>query len=115
MAWAKLRNPGEIEFHQAIQEVIDAVRPVLDKNPEYRKAKILERLFEPEIITIFRVPWMDDRGEAQVNTGYRIGMNSAKPACRVERPILATAWGNGTFGSTFTDFILRLMIRLMRQ
>jgi len=73
----KARTPGEIEFHQAIQEVMEAVRPALDKNPAYRKAKILERIAEPEVVTIFRVPWLDDRGEVQVNTGFRIGMNSA--------------------------------------
>lgn len=77
MDQVKQKSPGEIEFHQAVQEVLDAVRPALDKNPEYGKEKILERLTEPEIITIFRVPWMDDRGEVQVNTGFRIGMNSA--------------------------------------
>jgi glutamate dehydrogenase (NADP+) len=73
----RFRAPGEIEFHQAVQEIIDSVRPALDKNPEFGKAKILERITAPELVIIFSVPWMDDRGEVHVNTGYRIGMNSA--------------------------------------
>ncbi len=71
------RNPGESEFHQAAQEVIEAVVPYLKKNPKYLKAKIMERLVEPERVIMFRVPWMDDKGDVQVNRGYRIEMNSA--------------------------------------
>ena len=70
-------NPGEIEFLQAVGEVAESVRPVLEKHPEYRKAKILERMVEPERLVIFRVPWVDDKGEVHVNRGYRIQMNSA--------------------------------------
>ncbi|HPP81890.1 MAG TPA: Glu/Leu/Phe/Val dehydrogenase dimerization domain-containing protein, partial [Deltaproteobacteria bacterium] len=70
-------NPGEREFLQAVSEVVKSVKPVLDKHPEYRKEKILERMVEPERVVIFRVPWVDDRGEVQVNRGYRIQMNSA--------------------------------------
>jgi len=70
-------NPGEAEFLQAVSEVAEAVLPVLEKHPEYRKAKILDRMVEPERIVIFRVPWLDDKGEIQVNRGYRIQMNSA--------------------------------------
>ena len=70
-------NPGEVEFLQAVSEVAESVKPVLDKHPEYRKAKIPERMIEPERIVIFRVPWVDDKGEVQVNRGYRIQMNSA--------------------------------------
>jgi len=70
-------NPGEVEFLQAVSEVVESVAPVLDKHPEYRKAKILERMVEPERVIIFRVPWVDDRGEVQINRGYRIQMNSA--------------------------------------
>ena len=73
----KERDPNEIEFHQAVGEVLESIQPVLDRNPEYRKAKILERLVEPERVIIFRVPWMDDRGEIFVNRGFRIEMNSA--------------------------------------
>ncbi|HEU18490.1 MAG TPA: NADP-specific glutamate dehydrogenase [Deltaproteobacteria bacterium] len=70
-------NPGEVEFLQAVGEVAESVRPVLEKHPEYRKAKILERMVEPERLVIFRVPWVDDKGEVHVNRGYRIQMNSA--------------------------------------
>ncbi len=71
------RDPKEKEFHQAVSEVMESVKPVLDQNPIYRQAKIPERLVEPERIIIFRVPWMDDQGEIQVNRGFRIEMNSA--------------------------------------
>ncbi len=71
------RDPGEKEFHQAVQEVFESITPVLDRHPEYRQAKILERLVEPERVIMFRVPWMDDSGEIQVNRGFRIEMNSA--------------------------------------
>jgi len=71
------KDPQENEFHQAVMEVMLSVRPVLDQNPVYRQAKILERLVEPERVIMFRVPWMDDRGDPQVNRGFRIEMNSA--------------------------------------
>jgi glutamate dehydrogenase (NADP+) len=71
------RNPGEPEFHQAVHEVAESVMPVVEATPAYRKAKILERLVEPERVVMFRVPWTDDRGEVQINRGFRIQMNSA--------------------------------------
>src|SRR5665648_128717 len=71
------RTPGEREFHQAVQEVIESIWDVYQKNPRYQKAKILERIVEPERTIIFRVPWIDDRGEVQVNRGYRVEFNSA--------------------------------------
>ncbi len=71
------KNPGEKEFHQAVQEVVESLMPILDKHPVYREAKILERIVEPERIIIFRVPWVDDSGKIQVNRGFRIEMNSA--------------------------------------
>ncbi len=71
------RNPGEKEFHQAVREVVETLMPYLEKNPKYQKAKILERLCEPERVFLFRVPWVDDKGEVQVNRGYRIQMNGA--------------------------------------
>ena len=77
MALVKAKNPAEPEFHQAVHEVVDSLATVLDKHPEYRKAKILERIVEPERLIMFRVPWMDDQGEVQVNRGFRIEMNSA--------------------------------------
>ncbi len=77
MAEVVKKNPGENEFHQAVQEVVESVMPFVEENPEYRDAKILERIVEPERVVIFRVPWQDDKGEIQVNRGYRIEMNSA--------------------------------------
>ncbi len=71
------KDPHEKEFHQAVSEVFESVKPVLDQNPIYRQAKILERLAEPERVIMFRVPWLDDQGQAQVNRGFRIEMNSA--------------------------------------
>ncbi len=71
------RNPHEPEFHQAVKEVFESLEPVMDKHPEFRSAKILERIAEPERIIMFRVAWADDKGDAQVNKGYRIEMNSA--------------------------------------
>ena len=77
MANVKAKNPAEPEFHQAVQEVAESLSPVLDRHPEYRKAKILERILEPERVLMFRVPWQDDKGTYQVNRGFRIEMNSA--------------------------------------
>ena len=72
------QNPGEPEFHQAVKEVLDSLRLVIDANEEkYRKAGILERFTEPERIVSFRVPWVDDNGKVQVNKGYRVQFNSA--------------------------------------
>ncbi len=73
----KNRDPGEREFHQAVSEVLESVMPVMEQNPEYRNAKILERLVEPDRVVMFRVPWADDRGEIHVNRGFRIQMNNA--------------------------------------
>ncbi len=73
----KEKDPGQNEFHQAVTEVVESVKPVMDRNPEYRSAKILERLVEPERVILFRVPWVDDNGQIQVNRGFRIEMNSA--------------------------------------
>ncbi len=73
----KTRNAGEKEFHQAVQEVVESIGLVFDRHPEYRKAKIMERLSEPERVLMFRVPWMDDKGEVHVNKGYRVEFNSA--------------------------------------
>ena len=73
----KAKNPAEPEFHQAVMEVFESLRPVLERHPEYREAKILERITEPERVLMFRVPWFDDQGKVQVNRGFRIEMNSA--------------------------------------
>jgi len=77
MAEVKAKNPAEPEFYQAVQEVAESVSVVLDRKPQYRKAKILERIVEPERVLMFRVPWQDDKGNYQVNRGFRIEMNSA--------------------------------------
>ncbi len=71
------RNPGEPEFLQAVYEVLESLEPVIEANPKYQAAGILERLVEPERQIIFRVPWVDDKGQVQVNRGYRIQFNSA--------------------------------------
>ena len=77
MAEVKAKHPAQPEFHQAVEEVADSLSLVLEKHPEYRTSKILERIIEPERVIIFRVPWVDDQGEVNVNIGYRIEMNSA--------------------------------------
>ena len=71
------RDPEQREFHQAVDEVIESVKPVLDRNPEYRQQAVLERITEPERVVMFRVPWMADNGHVQVNRGFRVEMNSA--------------------------------------
>ena len=77
VAGIKAKNPAEPEFHQAVHEVVQSLALILERQPEFRKAKIIERMVEPERVVMFRVPWVDDAGEVQVNRGYRIGMNSA--------------------------------------
>jgi glutamate dehydrogenase (NADP+) len=76
-AWIREKDPDQKEFHQAVQEIVDSVKPVLDQNPDYRQAKIMERIAEPERVIMFRAPWVDDSGQVQVNRGFRIEMNSA--------------------------------------
>jgi glutamate dehydrogenase (NADP+) len=77
MDYVIAKNPGEKEFHQAVKEVVESVWPYMQKNPKYQKAKILERIVEPERVIMFRVAWVDDKGVPQVNRGFRIQMNSA--------------------------------------
>lgn len=77
MAKVKAKNPNEPEFHQAVYEVAETVIPFIEANPVYKQAKILERISEPERVIMFRVPWIDDKGEFQINRGFRIQMNSA--------------------------------------
>jgi glutamate dehydrogenase (NADP+) len=73
----RAKNPAEPEFHQAVQEVAESLALVLERHPEYRHARILERIIEPERVMLFRVPWVDDQGQVQINRGFRIEMNSA--------------------------------------
>jgi glutamate dehydrogenase (NADP+) len=77
LAQVKAKNPAEPEFHQAVQEVFESLRLVLQRHPEYRDARILERVVEPERVIMFRVPWFDDQNKIQINRGFRIEMNSA--------------------------------------
>ncbi|MBN2104808.1 NADP-specific glutamate dehydrogenase [bacterium] len=71
------KNPGEVEFHQAVEEIAASVDLIYQQYPEYRSAKIFERMIEPERVIMFRVPWLDDQGEIHINRGYRVEMNSA--------------------------------------
>ena len=73
----KEKNHGEKEFHQAVEEVVETLMPYINKHQRYKQSKILERMTEPERIVMFRVPWIDDNGDVQINRGYRIEMNSA--------------------------------------
>jgi glutamate dehydrogenase (NADP+) len=77
MAMIVAKNPAEEEFHQAVREVAESIIPYMEENPKYAKAKILERIAEPERVILFRVPWLDDNGDVQINKGFRIEMNSA--------------------------------------
>lgn len=77
LATVKAKNRGEDEFHQAVEEVLETLSPALDRHPEYVEEKILERLVEPERMIVFRVPWIDDSGNVQVNRGFRVEFNSA--------------------------------------
>src|SRR5204863_744500 len=77
MEGVKDRDPRQVEFHQAVHEVAESVELILDRHPEYRETKILERIVEPERVIMFRVPWVDDTGDIQINRGYRVEMNSA--------------------------------------
>jgi glutamate dehydrogenase/leucine dehydrogenase len=77
MAKIKAKNPGEPEFHQAVQEVAESLIPFIEENPKYKHAKILERIAEPERVIMFKVPWINDKGEIEINRGFRIQMNCA--------------------------------------
>jgi glutamate dehydrogenase (NADP+) len=77
LADVKAKNPSEPEFHQAVEEVLESLEVVLERHTEYRSMKILERMVEPERVIMFRVPWMDDQGDIQINRGFRIEMSSA--------------------------------------
>jgi len=77
MARVIAKNPGESEFHQAVKEVVESLMPFIEENPKYQYFKVLERMVEPERVIMFRVPWVDDDGQIQINRGFRIQMNSA--------------------------------------
>lgn len=77
IAKTKAKNPGETEFHQAVEEVLETLEPTVNKHPEFVKAKIYERIVEPDRVIMFRVPWLDDKGDVQVNRGFRVQFNNA--------------------------------------
>ena len=77
IAKVKQRDPNQPEFHQAVEEVLASLEPTVDKHPEFVKANIYERIVEPDRVIMFRVPWMDDRGDVQVNRGFRVQFNNA--------------------------------------
>jgi glutamate dehydrogenase (NADP+) len=97
MEYVKNRDPHEKEFHQAVNEVMESIKPVLEQNPIYRRARIPERLVEPERVIMFRVPWMDDQGVIQVNRGFRIQMNSAIGPWEGCGSTHQSAWGFSSF------------------
>ncbi|MBG0780191.1 MAG: glutamate dehydrogenase, partial [Desulfotignum balticum] len=76
-SFVKTKNPGEHEFHQAVDKVLASVQPLIDRHPEYRQEAVLKRITEPEKVFMFSVPWVDDQGQVQINRGFRVGMNSA--------------------------------------
>ena len=88
------RDPYETEFVQAVKEVLDSVKPVLDQNPHYRQAAILERIVEPERIITFRVPWTDDQGNVKVNRGFCVKMNSAVGPFKTAMTVSAASYVN---------------------
>ena len=77
MSRIEAKNPNEPEFHQAVREVVESLASYIIENPVLMKMKVLERIAEPERILIFRVPWVNDRGEVEINRGFRVQMNSA--------------------------------------
>jgi len=106
MARLIARNPGEAEFHQAVREVAESLAPHIVASPVLQKMKILERIAEPERVVIFRVPWLNDKGEIEINRGYRVQMNSAigpyKGGIRFHQNSLTTLpMGGGKGGSDF--------------
>jgi glutamate dehydrogenase (NADP+) len=108
------RDPQEREFHQAAREVVESVWPVLERRPELRQARILERLVEPERVVMFRVPWVDDAGEPQVNRGFRVQFNSAlgpyKGGLRFHRSVTLSIMKFLAFEQTFKNALTTLPI-----
>ena len=101
------RNPSEMEFHQAVRQVAESIAPVIDKRPDLGTLKIFERLVEPERQVLFRVPWVDDTGQVQVNRGFRVEFNSAlgpyKAACdSTRRSIWASSSSSASSRSSRT-------------
>ena len=87
MADVVAKNPGELEFHQAVREVVESVAPYIMENPQLVKMKVLERIAEPERVIMFRVPWVTDKGEIMINKGYRVQMYSFVLRVKFSNPI----------------------------
>ena len=94
LASLKEKNPNEAEFHQAATEILNSLRPVVDRHPEYEKTALLERFVEPERVILFRVPWVDDGGNVHVNKGYRVQFSTALPPDR--QPLHREIFGSRT-------------------
>ena len=101
MAEVAAKNPGEKEFHQAVQEVVESLVPVLDRRIEYRKARIIERLVEPERVILFRVPWMDDKGRS-ASTGAT-GLSSPAPSALTKEACASTPASIWEFSSSWAS------------
>ena len=112
MANIVAKNPNEKEFHQAVHEVVESVAPYILENPQLRKMKILERIAEPERVIMFRVPWLDDKGEVQINKGYRVQMNSAigpyKGGMRFHKDVTLSTLKFLAFEQTFKNALTTL-------
>ena len=112
MEGLKARTPGETEFHQAVLEVVESVWDVYDANPRYKQAKILERMVEPERTIMFRVPWSNDKGEVEINRGYRVEFNSAlgpyKGGLRFHRSVTLSILKFLGFEQTFKNSLTTL-------
>ena len=112
MEGLKARTPGEAEFHQAVLEVVESVWDVYDANPRYKQAKILERMVEPERTIMFRVPWSNDKGEVEINRGYRVEFNSAlgpyKGGLRFHRSVTLSILKFLGFEQTFKNSLTTL-------
>ena len=112
MEGLKARTPGELEFHQAVLEVVESVWEVYDSNPRYKQAKILERMVEPERTIMFRVPWTNDKGEVEINRGYRVEFNSAlgpyKGGLRFHRSVTLSILKFLGFEQTFKNSLTTL-------
>ncbi len=93
------KNPGEPEFHQAVKEVLESLRPVVEANEAlYRREALLERITEPDRQIKFRVPWVDDKGQVQVNTGYRVQFNNLHSFPTRRSSDLSNRWRQGRLG-----------------
>ena len=112
MEGIKAKDPGQTEFHQAVLEVAESLMPFIEAHPKYKDAKILERIAEPDRVIMFRVPWLDDKGEVQINRGFRVQMNSAigpyKGGLRFHRSVNLSILKFLAFEQTFKNALTTL-------